>query len=77
MDTRVPAEEVEAEPLAGGGQRLGIDVDAKQPHELVVPAQPVQQLSPATAEISYMSGARSKHSFDDSVQAGAMQGRRH
>lgn len=71
------AEEVEAEPLAGMSQCLGIDVHTHQPDKLVVVAKPLQQLSAATTEIGHMPGARGKQGLHDSIQAGAMQGRRH
>lgn len=77
VQTFVAAEEVEAKPLAGEGQCLGIDVHAQQPDKLVVVTEPLQQLSAATAEISDMSGARSEQSLDDSIQTGAMQSRCH
>lgn len=73
----VAAEEVEAEPLAGMNQRLGIDVHAQQSGKLSMVAKLQQQFSAATPEISHMPGARSKQGLDDGIQAGAMQGRRH
>lgn len=73
----VAAEEVEVKPRAGKGQCPGIDVYTQQPDKLVVVAEPLQQLSATTAEISDMSDPRSKQGFNNSIQAGAMQNRRH
>lgn len=77
MHTFVAVEEVEAKALTRQSQCLGINVYTQQPNELVVLTEPLQQLSPATTEISHMSGATSDQGVNDSIQAGAMQSGRH
>jgi hypothetical protein len=73
----VATQEVQAKPLAGRGQGLGIDVHALQPGELAVLPKAQQQLAAATTKVRHLARACGEERLEHRIHARTMQDRGH
>lgn len=77
LQTLIAVEDVEAKPLTSNGQCLRIVVYPQQPNKLVLVAKALQQLPVTTTEIGDVPDPGGEQGFNDRIQAGTMQNRRH